>query len=121
MMTKWIDADVYGEGPSKVGEVGYLVERIDENNCCATSYALYMSPQRTNRSREPRLTGWCGTTNNICKNACGVWRVVRVNHAGDRIQIARLNGVELDAFLRESGYPELVPAVEAEASEVAVS
>jgi hypothetical protein len=100
---QWID----GEGLS-VGDIGFLVEthNVDHD---ATSYGLYQRPCHTNQSHEPRLTGWCGATNNTSRHATGLARVVKVALNG-RVQIVPVTGAEGAAWLSDvAGYPELVP------------
>jgi hypothetical protein len=98
-MAKWIDHQ-----DATVGDIGYLVETHTNGR---TSWSLWDRPLRTNVSHEPRLSGWCGETDNRSRFARGVGRVVRVNAAGDRAQIVTLAGDELSEFLARDGYPEL--------------
>jgi hypothetical protein len=98
----WIDCE-YAE----VGYIGYLVEVLDTNTG-RSCHTLHEQPARTNRSHEPRLSGWCGETNNRSLTACGVWRVVQLNRTGERARIVGLTGDELSAFLEQDGYPELL-------------
>lgn len=104
-MAKWIDIQ-YGE-TAAVGAIGYLVETFDTSRGGDGRLSLRERPLRTNQSHEPRLSGWCGETNNKSKNARGVWKIVRMNKAGERAQIVELTGPELTAFLEADGYPEL--------------
>ena len=106
-MNKWIDCNPW-DRRTKVGDIGYLVETLNTNNGC-TSFSLHDRPKRTNRSHAPRLTGWCGTTNNMNATACGAWKVVKVNKAGDRALIVRLEGADLACFLATDGYDHLMP------------
>jgi hypothetical protein len=39
-------------------------------------FQLRRSPARTNTSGEERIKGWLGTTDNIDRNACGLWKIV---------------------------------------------
>ncbi len=102
-MNKWID---YGFGDGNVGTIGYLVRTLDTGSG-RESYALHDRPLRTNMSHEPRLFGWCGTTNNRSKTACGLVKIVALNGANDRAQIESVTGDEGKAFLERDGYPEL--------------
>ena len=97
----WID---YDNGPSDF--IGYLVKATDTTTGYI-SYSLRERPLRTNKSHEPRLFGWCGTTNNVSLEAKGAWRVDHMNNFNDRAQIVQLKGDELTAFLNKDGYPEL--------------
>lgn len=65
-------------------------------------------PPYTNQSHQPRLSGWCGTYNDIATYAQGVWKVVRMARNG-RAFIRSLSGTELRDALEELGYPELIP------------
>lgn len=102
-MNKWIDSD------ATTGTTGYLVETINNNARGAQSFSIRERPLRTNQSNEPRLSGWCGETNNLSRFARGVWKVVRTNKDGTRAQIVRVEGADLAAFLEADGYPELIP------------
>lgn len=77
-------------------------------------WTLEDRPPYTNQSHQPRLTGWCGTYNDIATHASGVWKVVRMARNG-RAFIRALQGVELRDALNELGYPELIPNDLAEA------
>lgn len=103
----WIDLNDYTAG---VGTIGYLVETTNNNARGAVTYSLRDRPLRTNQSLQPRLTGWCGETDGKSRRAKGVWRVTRVNKAGDRAQIARIEGAELATFLENDGHPDLIPS-----------
>lgn len=107
-MAKWIDCWDFN-----VGAIGYLVSTDNSNHRTWDVLSLRERPLRTNRSHEPRLHGWCGEDNNVSRHAMGVWKVVRKNAIGDRAMIVQLKGAELAAFLRQDGYPELIPATEA--------
>jgi hypothetical protein len=101
---KWIDCYY----TTKSGDIGYLVETLDTSSG-RTSWSVRDRPLRTNRSHEPRLTGWCGETDNRSRYARGVVKVTRVNAAQDRAQISSLSGPELAEFLENDGHPELIP------------
>jgi hypothetical protein len=79
-MRVWIDGDI------KIGTIGYLVETVAAGE---TSWSLHERP----------VKGWRG-----------VGKVVRRNKTRDRAQVLQLHGDERDAFLRDDGHPELVPA-----------
>lgn len=104
-MAKWIDCMDFG-----VGAIGYLASTDNSNTRSWNVLSLRERPLRTNVSREPRLHGWCGETNNVSRTAMGVWKVVKTNAAGDRAQIVQVTGADLAAFLERDGYPELIPA-----------
>lgn len=103
----WIDADHYETTP---GTTGFLVETLNTSNG-GTRWSLQGRPLHTNQSREPRLTGWCGETDNRSRHAHGMARVVRVT-PNDRALLVRLRGPELAAALELAGWPELVPGQE---------
>lgn len=105
-MNRWIDCDSYS---TQIGTTGYLVKTLNTSDG-GTSYSLRERPLHTNQSHQPRLYGWCGETDNRSRHARGVWRVVRMNKAGERAQIVKLDGDELAAWLDGDGYPELIPA-----------
>jgi hypothetical protein len=101
----WIDGDCYSN--QSVGDVGYLVERTNHNRR-STTMRLQDRPPYTNQSYQPRLTGWCGETDNISVTGHGMARVVRVATNG-RLMITRIHGAELSAALEQTGFPELDP------------
>lgn len=90
MSNIWIDHD-YADHAA--GRVGFLVE-------------LRSRPAHTNKSHEPRLHGWCGTTDDVSTNAHGMAVVTRVAKNG-RALIRRLQDEELAAALEAHGYPDL--------------
>lgn len=89
------------------GAVAFLIATKRDD---AKTEHLYLSdtPAHTNQSREPRLEGWCGTTNNVAKFARGVVRVERVR-SNERADVTSLEGEELEQALLELGYSELAP------------
>lgn len=101
MTQKWIDEQDFD------GDKGFLVEFYNSNAEC-WRYALRNTPAYTNRSNEPRLNGWCGSYNNLSTTGCGAWKVLRVAKSG-RMLIEEMEGEELNEFLEEMGYPELIP------------
>jgi hypothetical protein len=103
MTMKWIDELEQYE----VGDKAFLIEFYNEGNG-STRYTLRDRPAYTNQSNEPRLTGWCGTYNNVSTTGDGAWKVVRIAKSG-RYLIQELEGSELVDYLDEMGYPELVP------------
>jgi hypothetical protein len=90
-----------------VGDIGFLVEVCPEQR--ADYCVLQDRPAYTNQSHEPRLYGWCGTTNNVARFGQGVARVIRCAKNG-RACVQALEGAELTAALEELGFPELDPA-----------
>lgn len=98
----WID----GDDAIQVGYIGFLVRTIRRNDGDAETWSLHGSPMRTNQSCQPRLTGWCGETNNISYYAHGMARVTRCA-ANGRVRIAQLCGADLAAALEAAGYPEI--------------
>lgn len=88
-----------------VGLTGFLVE----NSHAIKGWErieLRDLPAYTNQSHQPRLTGWCGTYNDVATHARGVGRVVRMARNG-RAYVEILTGDELTAALEELGFPEL--------------
>ncbi|MDD5008565.1 MAG: hypothetical protein PHC68_09255 [Syntrophorhabdaceae bacterium] len=104
-MTIWIDE--FASYSNRVGDIGFLTRSNDENHGNACHYRLSDHASRTNRSHEPRLTGWCGTTNNVSVTACGLARVSRVAKNGRVCLIELTNADEIAAALEELGYPGL--------------
>lgn len=104
-MAQWIDESA--EDGYQIGQVGFLTRTSPQGK--ADIWRLCDRPLRTNQSHEPRLTGWCGETNNVNRNAEGMARVVRIARNG-RALVMPLEGAELTAALEELGYPELDPA-----------
>lgn len=102
-MSKWID--ISDNETTAIGTIGYLVGTTSAGR---ETFSLRERPLRTNQSNEPRLYGWCGETNNKSRAAYGVWKIVRVNKAGDRAQIVMLHAAELTAWLEADGHPGLI-------------
>jgi hypothetical protein len=90
----------------KVGSVGYLVRTVNTSTG-TESYSLRERPLRTNQSNVPRLTGWCGETDNRSRYAEGCYRIARFNIAHERAQIIAVTGLALESFLADDGYPHL--------------
>lgn len=80
---------------------------FNENNA-STRFVLRNQPAYTSRSNEPKLYGWCGSYNNVGTYGEGAVKVVRVAKSG-RYLVQGLKGPELNQFLEEMGYPELIP------------
>ena len=51
--------------------------------------------------------GWCGSHNNLSTIGFGAWKVVRIAKSG-RYLLESLEGNELNYFLNDMGYPELI-------------
>lgn len=100
----WIDTD----GTIGVGDIGFLIESTDNNRRGAVKYRLDSEPRCTNQSLQPRLTGWCGETNNVSVYAMGLRRVSKLTKDG-RALLARLTDAERDEWLRANGYESLIP------------
>ena len=65
---------------------------------------------RHDPSGEAKLTGWCGTTNNVSVDACGVWKPVKLSLNGMRTLIRKvIDRAQLEQFLEAVGWPELLP------------
>ena len=90
-----------------VGKIGFLVAKHHTLKDW-TRHELRDAPAHTNPSHVPRLTGWCGTYNDVSTTASGMARVERVAKNG-RAFVRELTGAELTAALDEFGYPELAP------------
>jgi len=105
-MAQWIDT--YDE-PTKLGQIGFLVMIQDQNNM-AERWQLRDRPPYTNGSHEPRLEGWCGTTDNRAIYGRGMARITRVARNG-RALVTPLTGQDLTDALEELGFPELDPSV----------
>jgi hypothetical protein len=88
-----------------VRDTGFLVRISHETNSWER-YELRDTPAMTNQPREPRLHGWCGTTNNISATACGMVRVTRMARNG-RALVQEIEGQELAEALEDLGYPDL--------------
>ena len=103
-MALWID---YDDAETIQGEIGFLVRTQDQNvSGSPETYHISLRPAHTNQSREPRLRGWCGTTQGQATFAEGLAKVVRVTK-NDRAMVARVPQSEEAAALEELGYPEL--------------
>ncbi len=105
---RWIgtEADQF-----EVGQTGFLVELHDTMKGWRR-FDLRDHPPKTNQSFEPRLHGWCGTSNDVAAYGRGFARVDRVAKNG-RAFVRELEGAELVAALDEFGYPELIERAEA--------
>lgn len=89
----------------EIGQTGFLV-KIHNTMKGWTRFDLRDHPAKTNQSYEPRLHGWCGTTNDVSVFGLGVARVERVAKNG-RAFVRELEGDDLNAALEELGYPDL--------------
>lgn len=59
-MTRWIGPDPM----LSVGNTGFLIEHYNELSG-GSRFELRDTPPYTNQSHQPRLSGWCGTWNNV--------------------------------------------------------
>jgi hypothetical protein len=102
MTTQWIGQP--GEEYT-VGQVGFLIRNYHVTKGWERVY-LTGYPAHTNASCEPRLSGWCGTTNDVSYTAMGLARVEHVAQNG-RARIRLLTGDELSHTLMTLGFPHL--------------
>lgn len=92
----------------KVGDVVFVYE-VFFSNTGKSEMRAAKTPRRTNQSREPKLRGWCGETNNVSVTARGLARVSRVFSGTERMQLRifpKGSKAEQEA-LSEVGYPDL--------------
>jgi hypothetical protein len=101
-MAIWTDENHIDE--NLTNGIGFLMERTSYRNGCVTTWHLLSRPVHTNSSHEPRLTGWCGDTDNVSRYAEGLARVARRAKNG-RVCLAKVEPTV--ALLEELGYPEL--------------
>lgn len=73
----------------------FLALITDENHGNAEHYRVGRAPFHTNRSGEVRFNGWCGTTDNVCVDACGAVEIYR-DKAG-RVRARRIDAAVLFA------------------------
>jgi hypothetical protein len=100
----WIGGD---DDQFNVGDVGFLVNTYHETKQWDT-HRLRQHPPKTNQSFQPRLYGWCGTTNGVACYGMGLAQVVKVAKNG-RAYVKHLSAEEATKLLNdELGYPELV-------------
>jgi hypothetical protein len=90
-----------------MGDVGFLIELVQTTRN-STRFELRDLPAYTNQSHQPRLYGWCGTTNDISCHAAGMAKVIRLARNG-RALVQQIEGDELAAALDDLGFPELTP------------
>ena len=86
--------------------VGFLIERCPQGR--ASIWSISDRPAHTNRSREPRLRGWCGETNNVSIYARGLVQLGIATPNG-RVRITRLRkgSEEEREALELLSYPDL--------------
>ena len=101
-LPKWID-----EQPHTLeGEIYFLCRKSPEGQ--AARWYLDPSPARTNISHEPKLRGWCGTTNHTALYAHGLARVEKFAKNGRCcISVVAWDSPEGQAALEALGYPSL--------------
>lgn len=77
-------------GFEQIGDTCYLTRRVNTLTG-KTTYHVHANPGTTNLSREPRESGWLGTTNDVASYAEG--KVVLTAWVGDegRVRFRRLN------------------------------
>jgi hypothetical protein len=102
-MAHWIDGDY----PLK--HIGFLIEK--SNPIRHTEHLeLAQRPAHTNQSHAPKLYGWCGSWNDTNTYALGIARVSRVAGNG-RVQVTEVvERAEVQRYLEEVGYPDLLDA-----------
>lgn len=105
--TMWIDHDPHFEEHLGVGDTRFLINVYNSNREW-DRYDLRDHPARTNVSNQPRAVGWCGTYNDTETHGCGVWRVTKVAKNGNLKIIKVTDKAELEEFLEEYGYPDLL-------------
>lgn len=98
----WINGDDYHMVEGNIGFLVFVVPQTGEDH-----YVLREHPALANQSREPRLTGWLGTTDNVARYGQGLARITEIS-LGGRFRVERLNAEDTDAALKELGHPELV-------------
>jgi hypothetical protein len=104
MTAIWINEE-HVDYSIKDGDVAFLIERVREAPGMPSTHVLRGRPAHTNSSHEPRLWGWCGTTDNVAVYAQGLAKIVRRAKNG-RCLLARVTPTE--ALLEELGYPNLL-------------
>lgn len=78
-----------------IGDTVYLIATDDLNTSAPEQLWAQHMPGRTNQSREVRVNGWLGTTNNIHRSARGRGRIVQVRGSqasdGWRVQVRAMD------------------------------
>jgi hypothetical protein len=88
--------------------VGGIYFLIETENRGTKSYLLSETAPRTNQSHADRLSGWCGTSNDVATFARGLVSVERFARNGrTRISAIKSGGVEEREALEDLGYPAL--------------
>ena len=87
------------------GDTVFVSEVVTERGECEIH--LTEAPRRTNRSREPRLRGWCGSTNNRAVTALGVGKVTRVRGTVLRVEVLAAGSDEENDALGALGWSAL--------------
>ena len=100
-MNRWIDADEQ----MIAGQIGFLVETEHNLEGWNRKY-LWSEPACGNMDHSPKLSGWCGTTDDVAIYARGMAKVIKLTNNG-RAYVQTLSGPELTAALAKCGYPEL--------------
>jgi len=90
-----------------IGAVGFLVQRSEPYKPYINpTHKLYDRPACTNMSHQPKLNGWCGSTDNVSINALGVAQVVQV-FANGRARVRTLHGAEAVEALGKLGWSDM--------------
>lgn len=100
---KWID-----EQPHTLeGEIYFLARSVAALRG-RSRWFLDHSPCRKNFNRQPLLSGWCGTTNDVSLYAHGLARVVKFAKNGRTcIEAVAWDSPDGQAALENAGYPGL--------------
>lgn len=98
----WMDnssADI-----DSIGDVGFLVQICTERG--AEHWELRTRPAHTNMSREPKWSGWCGTTDGTTVYAEGLGQIIEHSIQGDRIRVETIidTDTRIDAYLNKLGW-----------------
>ena len=104
--TLWVGP--FYEKSYKTGDRAFLVRKCHKTRGGVSHYELRDTPPRTDQSFEWRLNGWCGTHNDLATYGEGMIEVIKVASNG-RLQVRRLEGIDLYHALEEFGFPELAP------------
>ncbi|MDE3023347.1 MAG: hypothetical protein KGI54_16110 [Pseudomonadota bacterium] len=67
-----------------IGDTAYLI-RYENLNTGATEFRVQVNEPVTNMSREVRLEGWLGTTNNVSAYAMGVVELTKWGAKPDEV------------------------------------
>jgi hypothetical protein len=104
-MSRQLWTDDLATNFAPIGTVGFLA-RHDYHREGRAAYFLEEKPCHTNMSHDPKLHGWCGTTNDVATHAMGLARVSQVTKNG-RVRPTPLKDSEVPEALRGLGWPSL--------------